>query len=162
MSVTADPYLPHDHRHCQRQALDEARTLCSQQGTRLTPIRETVLELVWQSHRPLGAYDILAELNREGGRTAPPTVYRALEFLQGMGLVHRIASLNAYIGCPHPARRHQGCFLICRSCRRVRELALPPLSGARDEAAREEGFSVEEVTLEATGLCPSCHEADPA
>lgn len=51
-------------------------------GLRLTALRRRVLELVWQSHKPLGAYDILAVLSEQDGRrAAPPTVYRALDFL---------------------------------------------------------------------------------
>ncbi|NAT18288.1 Fur family transcriptional regulator, partial [Pseudomonas syringae pv. actinidifoliorum] len=95
---------PHDHSHCVHSALAEAETLCTQQGLRLTTLRRRVLELVWQSHKPLGAYDILAVLSEEDGRrAAPPTVYRALDFSSWKnGLVHRIASLNAFTGCNHP------------------------------------------------------------
>ena len=95
--------LPHDHSRCVAEALAEAEALCAKQGTRLTTLRKRVLELVWASHKPLGAYDILGVLSEEDGRrAAPPTVYRALDFLLENGLVHRIASLNAFIGCVHP------------------------------------------------------------
>lgn len=83
---------PHDHSQCVSTALAEADALCARQGVRLTELRRRVLELVWQSHKPLGAYDILAVLSEtDGRRAAPPTVYRALDFLQENGLVHRIA-----------------------------------------------------------------------
>lgn len=83
---------PHDHSHCVHTALSEADTLCTQKGLRLTALRRRVLELVWQSHKPLGAYDILGVLSEQDGRrAAPPTVYRALDFLLENGLVHRIA-----------------------------------------------------------------------
>jgi zinc transport system ATP-binding protein len=104
-------------------ALAEADALCTRQGLRLTALRRRVLELVWQSHKPLGAYDILAVLSEQDGRrAAPPTVYRALDFLLENGLVHRIASLNAFIGCSHPEHAHQGQFLICRECHVAIEL----------------------------------------
>ena len=44
----------HDHRHCVMNALDDAKTICSERGARLTPVRQRVLEIIWQSHRPLG------------------------------------------------------------------------------------------------------------
>ena len=98
---------PHDHSHCVTHALGEAESLCTKSGVRLTDLRRRVLELVWQSHKPLGAYDILAVLSEQDGRrAAPPTVYRALDFLLENGLVHRIASLNAFIGCNHPGHAH--------------------------------------------------------
>ena len=65
-----------------------------------------MLELVWQGHAAVKAYDLLAELDRQGGAAKPPTVYRALDFLMAHGLVHRLESLNAYVGCPQPEAPH--------------------------------------------------------
>src|SRR5690606_29397539 len=98
----------HDHRRCIADALDAAERVCAGRGARLTELRRRVLELVWQSHRPVGAYPLLAALGRDGHAPAPPTVYRALDFLQAQGLVHRIESRNAYVGCPHPETDHTG------------------------------------------------------
>jgi Fur family zinc uptake transcriptional regulator len=141
-------------------ALSEADALCASQGLRLTALRRRVLELVWQSHKPLGAYDILAVLSEEDGRrAAPPTVYRALDFLLENGLVHRIASLNAFTGCNHPTHAHQGQFLICRECRAAIELQHPAISQAIIDAAAEVGFTVEGQTVEIVGLCSGCKAA---
>src|SRR3954453_3718975 len=98
------PFQPkdHDHADCVAAALGAAERLCARRGARLTELRRRVLELIWRSHEPIGAYALLDRLGRERGRVAPPTVYRALEFLIAHGLVHRIASLNAFIGCVHP------------------------------------------------------------
>jgi Fur family zinc uptake transcriptional regulator len=108
----------------------------------------------------LGAYDILAVLSEEDGRrAAPPTVYRALDFLLENGLVHRIASLNAFTGCNHPTHAHQGQFLICRECRAAIELQHPTISQAIIDAAAEVGFTVEGQTVEIVGLCSGCKAA---
>ena len=64
--------LPHDHSQCVSSALADADALCAQQGVRLTALRRRVLELVWHSHKPLGAYDILAVLSEADGRRAAP------------------------------------------------------------------------------------------
>ena len=90
----------HDHRACVDEALDGAVELCRKRGARLTGTRQRILELVWAGHRPVGAYELLAALGRDGQPAAPPTVYRALDFLVDQGLVHRIESLNAFVGCP--------------------------------------------------------------
>jgi heat-inducible transcriptional repressor len=79
-----------------------AAEVCEQRGLKLTPLRLRVLELVWERHAPIGAYDILDKLSQEGLGSAPPTVYRALNFLIDAGLVHRIDTLNAYFGCEAP------------------------------------------------------------
>ncbi|MBL3823421.1 MULTISPECIES: Fur family transcriptional regulator [Marinobacter] len=156
MSARAIPYRPHNHDACVSQALTDARAICQRQNARLTPIRERVLELIWQSHKPLGAYDVLGELSSDGHNAAPPTVYRALDFLQQHGLVHRIASLNAFIGCTHAGENHTGMFLICRACGNVLELTAPSVSTEVRKAASEEGFRAENTTLEIAGLCPRC------
>lgn len=156
MHPRALPYRPHDHDSCVDQALADARAICQRRHARLTPTRERVLELVWQSHKPLGAYDVLAQLSEDGHNAAPPTVYRALDFLQQNGLVHRIASLNAFIGCAHAGEHHTGMFLICQACGNVLELTAPAVSGAIEAAADAESFKLADVTLEIAGLCPQC------
>ena len=159
MPERALPYRPHNHDVCVSQALADARDICRDHNARLTAIRERVLELIWQSHKPLGAYDILARLGDEGHNAAPPTVYRALDFLLQYGLVHRIASLNAFVGCPHAGEHHRGAFLICRQCGTALELDAPALSDAIESAARAQSFQPEDITLEVSGLCPVCQEA---
>lgn len=160
--MTAAPLAchPHDHSHCVADALAAAETLCARSGTRLTTLRRRVLELVWRSHQPLGAYDILGVLSAEDGRrAAPPTVYRALDFLLENGLVHRIASLNAFIGCSHPGQIHQGHFLLCRECGTAIEVQQPAIGTAIAAAAAEVGFAVEGQMVEVVGLCARCREA---
>lgn len=150
----------HNHQHCIQQALDTARSLCRERSLRLTPIRELVLKLVWQSHQPMGAYELLPALADAGFNSAPPTVYRALEFLQEQGLVHRIASLNAYVGCPHPEHPHASGFLICRHCQRAVELDSAPVHQALADTAADVGFEIEQEMIEVVGLCPDCRDEE--
>jgi len=148
----------HDHNQCIEQALTVARELCKTRSLRLTPIRELVLKLVWQSHQPLGAYEILPALAEAGFNSAPPTVYRALDFLQEQGLVHRIATLNAYVGCPHPDLTHQGCFLICRHCNTATEMDSQAAEALISQQAAMLGFTTEKQSIEVLGCCPNCRE----
>ncbi len=156
MPAKALPYRPHDHAACVKDALADARAICQRDNARLTATRERVLELIWHSHKPLGAYDVLGMLTEDGHNAAPPTVYRALDFLQQHGLVHRIASLNAFIGCPHAGTHHQGMFLICRGCGNVLELSAPDVTSAIEHAATDVAFSPRELMVEISGYCPQC------
>lgn len=149
----------HDHRTCIDEALARAGELCGRRGARLTEVRRRVLELVWNSHRPVGAYELLEQLQRDGRSAAPPTVYRALDFLMDHGLVHRIESLNAFVGCPRPDKDHVSQFLICTNCRDVAEIADPAIGSAVSKGAAAAGFSVHRLTIEMQGLCPACSEA---
>ncbi|HXE17421.1 MAG TPA: Fur family transcriptional regulator [Stellaceae bacterium] len=146
----------HDHDHCVEEALDRADALCATQGARLTELRRAVLELVWRGHEPVGAYALLDALKRSHPNAAPPTIYRALEFLADRGLIHRIESLNAYIGCDHPERPHEGQFLICAKCSNAAEIDDPGVARALSRSATGLGFAVTHQTVELSGLCPSC------
>ncbi len=147
---------PHDHERCIDDAVRAADRVCEERGERLTPLRQRVLELVWDSHRPVGAYEVLQRLQSERGRTAPPTVYRALSFLQDQGLVHRIESLNAYVGCDHPEDAHRAHLLICRTCGDAAEIRDREFVQALDRIGQRAGFQVDRETVELQGVCPHC------
>ena len=155
---TSDPFTAerHDHRHCVRDAVSRAQDLCERRGARLTPLREHVLELVWCSHAPIGAYQLLERLADTRGRVAPPTIYRALDFLSREGLIHRIDSLNAYVGCPQPGRPHANHFFICRDCGEAAEIRDDELSSAVARCVERAQFRVEAATVEISGLCARC------
>ena len=157
----APPFIAEDHDHegCVEAALAAATALCGARGERLTPLRRRVLELVWANHSPVRAYDLLEMLSRERGRVAPPTVYRALDFLTQQRLVHRIDSLNAFVGCAHPESTHAAYFMICRSCGTAGEIVDPELRGAVARSAKRTGFLIEQETVELHGLCPHCRAA---
>ncbi|MGE5517421.1 MAG: Fur family transcriptional regulator [Bacteroidota bacterium] len=152
------PVPNHDHGTCIAHAVEAAEAECRRRGARLTDVRRRVLELVWHSHAPVGAYALLETLAREGFCAAPPTVYRALDFLLAHGLIHRIERLNAYTGCTHPGTPHAGQFLLCEGCGVAAELIDPAIDAAITGAAARLGFSVSRQTVEVDGLCPACRE----
>lgn len=145
----------HDHARCIDVALGRAAALCARRGARLTDLRRRVLELVWQGHAAVKAYDVLERLEAPGA-AKPPTVYRALDFLMAHGLVHRLESLNAYVGCPRPERAHKGRFLICDACGHVAEFDSAALRTAIAAGAADLGFAVRDETVEVHGLCQRC------
>lgn len=155
---STDAFQHHDHAHCVAAALAKAESVCNAQGVRLTELRKRVLELVWTSHKPLGAYHILDSLTQEGHKPAPPTVYRALDFLLENGLVHKIHSLNAFIGCADSGHPHQGGFLICRRCGNAEEMLFAEIASALKKAAKQQHFKIESSCVEVLGVCQLCLE----
>ena len=145
----------HDHRRCMTNAMANAEHICQQRGQRFTALRRRVFELVWQQHKPIGAYEVLEKLQKNG-RAAPPTVYRTLDFLLDLGLIHRINSLNAYVGCVQPEYPHDGQFLICTSCKAFAELDSPLITTTIEQSAADVDFEVHRHTVEIMGLCPRC------
>lgn len=148
----------HDHERCLDEALRIAEDSCRAQGLRLTETRRQVLTLVWKSHKPQRAYDILEGLKTFGHKPAPPTAYRALEFLERANLIHRIESLNAYIGCADPKKRHSGQFFICENCDTVAEVQDTTITRKVSRNAGELGFTPRNQTIEILGLCEQCRQ----
>ena len=147
----------HDHGRCINAALTRALDLCVERKARMTPTREAVLRLLWQSHQPLGAYQLQDQLATMLDKPiAPPTVYRAIEFLLQLGLIHRIASLNAYIGCPFPNSDHSNLFMICNNCGSAAEVAHASINDLLQTASDKANFTLKSQTLELFGLCPQC------
>lgn len=151
-------FAPHDHSACQSRALTEAEDSLARQGARLTPVRRRTLEILLETHRAMGAYEVLDRLAADGFGKQPPVVYRALDFLVQHGLAHRLQRLNAFAACLHPGHDHAPVFLICSKCDKVAETQAPAVRAQLSEAAAEVGFSVERATIEALGLCPVCSE----
>lgn len=149
----------HDHDACVADALNRAETICAEHGLRLTPIRRRVLELIWSNHKPTKAYDLLDTIRAEHAGAAPPTVYRALDFLLDAGLVHRLESLNAFVGCDAGHNDSQPKFLICRHCEHVAEIAGETLHRAIAREAEAADFVVEGEIVELRGLCRACADA---
>jgi Fur family transcriptional regulator, zinc uptake regulator len=152
----ANIFRKHNHRTCRASGMNEARAYCKAEGLRLTAIRARVLEILLESHKALGAYDILERLKDDGLGSQPPVVYRALEFLTGIGFVHKLERLNAFTACCQPKELHESMFLICQNCRNVAETPLQPFWPEIDRAAANLGFAVASSMVEITGLCPTC------
>jgi Fur family zinc uptake transcriptional regulator len=149
-----------DHEHpglrgpALRHALAAAERRCVGVQERLTPPRRRVLEMLLEGDGPLKAYDLIAAFGAGGEPAKPPTVYRALEFLERLGFAHRIESLNAYVPCRLEGEGHAAAFLICDCCGTAEEFE--PDFAPGFAAAQAKGYAVTSVTLEARGLCPAC------
>ncbi len=146
----------HDHEYCVDNAMEIAESVCEQNGLRFTKIRRKVLELVWNNHQAIKAYDILELLQKEDASAKPPTAYRALDFLLENGFIHRIESINAYIGCPNPEHIHDFQLLICNQCGLVDEITDPDLMVRLQAYAKSSDFKLMSQVIELKGLCKKC------
>ena len=123
----------------------------------LTRNQKAVATALKGADTPLTAYDILGLAPiRRAGMKAPLTIYRALDKLIDLGLVHRIESLNAFVHCGHGPHDHATGFLICTDCGRTLEVHLESCERHLAGRARDQGFAVDDVRVEMTGRCPDC------
>lgn len=153
---------PHHHVHDAAGFVAAVEDACRQRGLRLTPIRARVLGFIAQAGQPVKAYDLLEQMRVDAGvgSAAPPTVYRALDFLLGNGFIHKLESINAFIACHHPsAEPHSVPFLICDGCHNAVELEDEQVAYALDARARATGFVPRAQVLEVHGLCADCRQA---
>ncbi|OWT59275.1 Fur family transcriptional regulator [Candidimonas nitroreducens] len=138
------------------QQLDTAETLCLQRGKRLTPIRRKVLEILLRRQRSLKAYELLDEIRREQAGAAPPTVYRALDFLVEEGLIHRLDAVNAWAACLDAAGEPHDLLVVCTRCGAVAELSDPELSRELARRVAGAGFVLAGHETELQALCGNC------
>jgi len=152
------PAPDHDHQRCPSDAIAHAEALCVARGQRLTPIRRQVLEALLESHKPLGAYEIIDHMAQDS-RPAPITIYRALDFLRENHLVHRIESHNAFVACVHNHGDNDPVvFLICERCGMVGEAPGGGVAEALKAASRAAGFAPKSPVIEIAGICSHCRE----
>ena len=172
---TASPICDHLHdvQHFSPQAIAErieaAKAQCRTRGVRFTPLRQQIYALVLQADKPVGAYDLITQLQQSRTaqdvdadskkNVAPPTVYRSLEFLLAEGLIHQLTSINAYVPCCHPRAEHTAAFLICERCQRVQECSSVPVQEVMSFAEQDVGFLVARSVIELSGLCRVCQTA---
>jgi Fur family zinc uptake transcriptional regulator len=143
-------------RHDHTSALQSAEEICRRVGARLTRLRRSILLLVLSAERPLTAYEILDLLRPKDPSATPAGVYRSLDFLSELGLVHRIESAKSFIACAMPDHAHPSQMLVCRRCGTVVETEDSRVARATESLGRRLGFALDHNTIEFVGLCSSC------
>jgi Fur family transcriptional regulator, zinc uptake regulator len=143
---------PYDHA----SAEDAVEEFCRRMGARLTRLRRNVFTTLLAAERPLTAYEILDLLRRKDPSATPAGVYRSLDFLTELGLVHRIESAKSFIACAMPDHTHPSQMLVCRRCGTVVETEDSQVAQATQSLGRRLGFALDRNTMEFVGLCSSC------
>ena len=141
------------------QFLQSAAEHCLKNGANLTDLRRQVLDLVLAHDGVVKAYQILTDLQQARGSAAPPTVYRALEFLVEQGILHRVEALNGYVVCRHLDCAHPSVIMTCRDCGKVDEMAADEGFVALRQLCAVHGFDMDEQQLLLNGRCVQCSES---
>mgnify|MGYP006103755427 FL=1 len=144
------------HQNCVDNAIEQAQLVCDENDSRFTSLRKRVLELVWARHEPIKAYDLLSELQKEDKAAKPSTVYRTLDFLLDLGLVHKIHRQNAYVGCVDPKEDRPSFFLVCNNCHKVSEKHDEEYFKLIKSISKKYQFKLRDTSFEIEGLCNNC------
>ena len=138
---------------------DKVESACLGRGLQLTALRRDVCTILAAAEQPLGAYAIIEKLAAAQNRNvAPPTVYRALDFLVENGFVVKIESRQAYVACDHLEHHHarHGLVFSCSRCGRANEVDSVAVEHAIDAIADTLSFKVERKVVEVEGVCADC------
>jgi Fur family zinc uptake transcriptional regulator len=148
----------HNHSNCIQTALNNASQLCTERGVQLTAIRQQVLELIWENHHAVKAYDLLERIKPLQAAAKPATIYRALDFLREQGFIHRVESLNAFIGCCDLKTKHEQLLLICKQCENVEERHADSVMQILAQELKNANFIAHSKAIEIHGICQNCQQ----
>ena len=121
----------------------------------LTKNQSLVLEALRKAKHPVGAYELLDQL-REHGLRAPLQIYRTLDQLIELKIVHRLESLNAWTLCCDAEHDSTPVFAICNDCCIVREYFDETLSSNIANISKQSGFVADRSIIEIHGRCDQC------
>ena len=139
-----------------KRLLEDVEFYCTAHGIRFTEPRRLVLTIISESKKPLGAYDILDLFGKWSKNPKPPTIYRAIDFLQSHGFIHKIESLNSFVSC-HAGHTHKGSqFAVCDNCGTVEEVHLCDVPDSFQKQLKKSGFKLGHWNVELHGQCHNC------
>ncbi len=152
------PERKHQHKECIERVRSSAIELVNRSGRKFGANQLRVFDTLLQDHNATSAYDLVERIARCGKRLQPVQVYRALDGLIEIGIVHRVQSRNAYVACDSLGDCHNPQFLLCSSCNRVAELASNTVASVISKTAKQANFVLQQGLVELIGLCPDCAE----
>jgi Fur family zinc uptake transcriptional regulator len=146
------------HKQCVSKAKIRFNNRLKQYGQSIGTYDEPVMELLLSDHRCLSAYDIADKVSEAGKRVQPVQIYRSLEKLMNLGVVHRISTKNSYIACYEEGDCKTGQFLICTECKKVKEVESNLIENEITASAEKNRFLITSQTIEVLGLCAKCQK----
>ena len=141
----------HNHEICNEHYTDKMEKYCEENGLKLTPLRRKIFEILIRDNKPIGAYQILEILKKEGFASSPPIAYRVLDFLVEKGFARKIHGLNSFIACSFTGCKHSPAFNIFRKCDNVVEIKSVNCFPTVSETDLD--FKIENAMIEILGTC---------
>lgn len=125
-------------------------------GYKVTKPRRQVLQVVAEANGPVSPYDIGKMMADRGEHLDHVTIYRVLNLLISLNLVHKVLSRGGFVKCELPGA--SGChrFLLCRNCGVLQEFSDEALCRQESSIAQGFGFRAEHHLTECYGLCREC------
>ncbi len=128
--------------------------LCREQGVPLTVQRRAILEsLALREDHPT-ADQVFEDVARRIPGLSRTTVYRVLETLVDMGVIHKASHLGSAARYDPNTERHH--HLTCLSCHKVIDVEEGPVQRVQLPKAQARGFEILDYSVHFKGYCPDC------
>jgi Fur family ferric uptake transcriptional regulator len=136
---------------------EHARSILRQAGFKPGRARAAVIEALGEQTCCLSAQEIHDLVRRRRARVGIASVYRALETLTELGLVHRLelGSRGAHYEPAQPGGDHHH-HLVCGDCGRVEAFSDDRLEHVIDTVSKKAAFQIDEHDVVLRGQCASC------
>ncbi|MGY0373867.1 Fur family transcriptional regulator [Clostridium sp. JNZ J1-5] len=136
--------------------IDKFEESLKDKGYKLTKQRKSIIEVLMESRGQfLSVEDIYLKCKEKYPKTNLSTVYRNLEILEFINLVHRTSingSSSSYEIICNDCHHHH---VICKNCGKTETIDFCPLQDIESKI-NEDGFVVTDHKLELYGYCKSC------
>ena len=147
---------PSSHVGAKMEAFEK---LCREQGIPLTVQRRVILEsLVGREDHPTADQVYESVCARLPGLSRT-TVYRVLETLVKVGVIHHAHHLGAASRYDPNTERHH--HLTCVECHQVVDLPEEALNAIRIPQTPFQGFEIMDYSVHLKGTCPDCRKKNP-
>lgn len=136
-----------------------ALSVLASHGYRAGGARSAVVEHLGRVGGCLTAEEVVTGLRLEGRQAGPASVYRALNLLTDLGLLHRAAVGDApirYDLVDTAADHHH--HLVCENCGRTVTFVDAKLETAIDALSERVGYVVDSHDVTLRGKCSDCAE----
>jgi Fur family ferric uptake transcriptional regulator len=136
---------------------EHALATLEREGFRAGAARTRVVDALARQNCCATAQEIADELRADDARVGIASVYRALEVLDRLGLVHRldVGDGSARYEAAHPGGEHHH-HVVCNHCGRVAQFADDGLEQAIATLSQRLDFAIDAHDVVLRGTCPSC------
>jgi Fur family ferric uptake transcriptional regulator len=137
---------------------EHAIEVLRERGYKVTKPRKQVLEAIERAEGPMSPYDIGKMMEKERKHLDQVTIYRVVNLLSSLNLVHKVFLRGGYVRCD--LLEEEGChrFLLCRGCGNLQEFRDEALCDQESQIAQKMGFQAEHHVTESSGLCKDCRD----
>jgi Fe2+ or Zn2+ uptake regulation protein len=125
-------------------------------GLRVTPQRIAIARALRELEGHVTAEVVYGHVSTQMPGVSLPTVYAALELLQQLGVIRRVATEGGTVVWDARVAEHH--HAVCRSCGLIVDVDAELDRAEVMAAAQAAGFAVDDAQLVVRGLCADCRQ----